>query len=321
METDKIFHTIVLDAGPIIRGEPGVSTLLQQCEQILSTPAVIAEIRDEVTRSRISTSLLPFLIQRNPNPESVKTITDFARKTGDLVVLSRVDIQLLALSYELECERNGGDWRLRKIPGQKRTNGPPPAKPEVPKESTANEINDEEDVAIEASKLEDSGNVPRAHPEIQEASLNQKPAPNCFPPPTHDIEIRAAPESTSSEPVVKPYIGASLSESNPDSLLDMHGPFSEEKASSGQQAEETIDEHQPQLEQIEAMTEQLDGAHLASPNEEEEASESSDSEGWITPSNLIKQQEKDASSGTASGTEPKNMQVVRLFISQTSAKY
>lgn len=32
----------------------------------------------------------------------------------------------MALSYELEVERNGGDWRLKKTPGQKHLNGKPP---------------------------------------------------------------------------------------------------------------------------------------------------------------------------------------------------
>lgn len=40
-------------------------------------------------------------------------VTGFARRTGDLQVLSKPDLQLLALTYELEVERNGGDvWRL-----------------------------------------------------------------------------------------------------------------------------------------------------------------------------------------------------------------
>lgn len=56
----------------------------------------------------------------------MKIISDFARRTGDLEVLSRPDVHLMALAYELECERNHGDWRLRSVPGQKRLNGAPP---------------------------------------------------------------------------------------------------------------------------------------------------------------------------------------------------
>ncbi|KAI4793651.1 D-site 20S pre-rRNA nuclease [Aureobasidium sp. EXF-8845] len=79
---------------------------------------------------------MPFLTIRSPNPASIKFVTDFARRTGDLDVLSKPDIQIVALAYELECERNGGDWRLRKTPGQKGMNGKPPVKEEVKSEET-----------------------------------------------------------------------------------------------------------------------------------------------------------------------------------------
>lgn len=131
METQKPTHTLVLDAGPILKNEPPVSSLLAQAEALITVPAVISEIRDAAARSRVETTLLPFVTLRNPTPASVKVITDFARKTGDFEVLSRPDVQILALAYELECERNGGDWRLRKTPGQKRMNGPPPKKAEI----------------------------------------------------------------------------------------------------------------------------------------------------------------------------------------------
>jgi RNA-binding protein NOB1 len=122
-DTPKPIHSLILDAGPIIKNEPSVSTLLGQAETLYTIPAVIDEIRDAVTRSRIENTLLPFLTLRLPRPASVKVISDFARKTGDLEVLSRPDIHLMALAYELECERNHGDWRLRSTPGQKGLNG------------------------------------------------------------------------------------------------------------------------------------------------------------------------------------------------------
>lgn len=74
----------------------------------------------------MQTTLLPFLTLRNPRPDSIRFVTDFSRRTGDLEVMSKPDIHLLALTYELELERNGGDWRIRKDPGQKGLNGKPP---------------------------------------------------------------------------------------------------------------------------------------------------------------------------------------------------
>lgn len=128
-------HTIVLDAGPIIKNTPPLSTLLSQCEEIITTPSVVSEIRDPDARARVEALYLPFLKQRTPTPNSFNVISEFARKTGDRSVLSRNDIEVLALAYEIECERNGGDWRLRSVPGQKRVNGKPPVKTEEPKET------------------------------------------------------------------------------------------------------------------------------------------------------------------------------------------
>ena len=125
-EEQKPYHTLVLDAGPIIRNTPPVSTLIKNTHKLVTLPSVISEIRDEATRSRLEVTLKPFLDVREPRSESVKFVADFARRTGDLAVLSRTDLRLAGLSYELECERSLGDWRLRKVPGQKGLNGKPP---------------------------------------------------------------------------------------------------------------------------------------------------------------------------------------------------
>lgn len=126
--TTKPVHSLVIDANVIIKNDPSVSTLIAQAEELYTIPSVVSEIRDEATRLRFQTTLMPFLKFRTPRPESIKFVTDFARRTGDLMVLSKPDIHLIALTYDLECERNGGDWRLRKEPGQKSVNGAPPAK-------------------------------------------------------------------------------------------------------------------------------------------------------------------------------------------------
>ncbi|OAX81426.1 hypothetical protein ACJ72_04240 [Emergomyces africanus] len=138
----KPIHTIILDAAPLIRNVPPLSTLLAQSHALMTTPAVISEIRDPAARSRLETLYLPFLTQRTPKPDSVKFVAEFARKTGDRAVLSRQDLEILALAYEVECERNGGDWRLRREPGQKGINGMPPAKVEEGKQKEEEEARD-----------------------------------------------------------------------------------------------------------------------------------------------------------------------------------
>ncbi|KIW13545.1 hypothetical protein PV08_08733 [Exophiala spinifera] len=124
----KPIHTILLDSSPLLLNTPGISTLLANGHVLVTTPSVIAEIRGEEARTRIETLYKPFLEIRTPKPESVKHVKEFARKTGDGGVLSQTDFEVLALAYDLECERNGGDWRLRATPGQKRVNGAPPQK-------------------------------------------------------------------------------------------------------------------------------------------------------------------------------------------------
>ncbi|PNP79463.1 hypothetical protein FNYG_07079 [Fusarium nygamai] len=135
----KPIHSLVLDTGPLIKNDPPANTLRAKAEQLYTLPCIISEIRDAATRARVETTLLPFITLRSPNPESVKVIRDFARRTGDLAVLSKPDIDVLALGYELECERNGGDWRLRKTPGQKGLNGKPNKPAEGEKTGTETE--------------------------------------------------------------------------------------------------------------------------------------------------------------------------------------
>ena len=172
MDTSKAIHTIVLDTGAIIRNHPTVSSLIAQAEEIITVPAIVSEIRDAVTRSRVETTLMPFLKLRSPNPNSIKFVTDFARRTGDLAVLSKPDIQIIALAYELECERNGGDWRLRKAPGQKGVNGAPPKKaPEAQiQESPAETVTHPSDSETDKSNTENNATVP----EVLEASVGSE---------------------------------------------------------------------------------------------------------------------------------------------------
>jgi RNA-binding protein NOB1 len=122
----KPIYTIILDSSPLLLNTPSLSTLLSQCHTLVTTQSVISEIRDSDARSRIETLYLPFLTLRSPQPDSIKLVKGFARRTGDAAVLSRTDIEVLAVAYDLECERNGGDWRLRRVPGQKRVNGSKP---------------------------------------------------------------------------------------------------------------------------------------------------------------------------------------------------
>ncbi|CBY01520.1 hypothetical protein LEMA_P003070.1 [Plenodomus lingam JN3] len=112
----KPIHSLILDTGPLIKNTVSISTIINAAEELYTTPAILSEIRDEATRSRVQTTLVPFLKIRNPSPASYDAVIAFSKKTGDYPVLSRQDLGILALAYEVHCERNGGDYGLRAVP-------------------------------------------------------------------------------------------------------------------------------------------------------------------------------------------------------------
>ncbi|KAL9019620.1 MAG: hypothetical protein Q9185_003084 [Variospora sp. 1 TL-2023] len=117
MAATKPIHTTVLDAGPMLKNDPSISSLLAKSERLVTVPSVLHEIKDATARSRVETTWKPFLEIISPNAQSIQTITDFAKRTGDLVVLSRPDLEILALTYQLEEDKNGLS-NIRTVPGQ-----------------------------------------------------------------------------------------------------------------------------------------------------------------------------------------------------------
>ncbi|KAK6509676.1 Nin1 binding protein [Arthrobotrys musiformis] len=117
--------TLILDTGPIIKNVCSPQSLLAKAGTLITLPSVVSEIRDAATRSRFETLWAPFLQYRSPRPESIKYISQFAKKTGDYGVLGATDLQVLALTYEVECEKIGGieefEKRLKKKEGEKNT--------------------------------------------------------------------------------------------------------------------------------------------------------------------------------------------------------
>ncbi|KAI9744378.1 MAG: Nin1 binding protein [Claussenomyces sp. TS43310] len=256
-KTIKAVHSLVLDANPILRNEPSISTLLGQSEQLYTIPAVIEEIRDATARARIETTLLPFVTLRTPKSSSIKVVADFARRTGDLEVLSKPDIQILALAYELECERNHGDWRLRSMPGQKRTNGPPPA-----------------------SLADLSPNVPNTD---EGETLS-----------TETRQVSGTPST----------LGTASTD-------DVVSDKAKVEAQSHVEQESSVGPTASPLQALENLTIQSAPTSLEIERSPPE-SEASDDEGWITPSNISQQQDKDRFASDKAHSEPKVVQVATI---------
>lgn len=83
-------------------------------ENIVTIRGVLDEIKNKRQIKRLV--VLPYDITvREPTPESIRTVCEFAKKTGDFASLSAVDLKVVALTYELEKEHVGTD-HLRKEP-------------------------------------------------------------------------------------------------------------------------------------------------------------------------------------------------------------
>ncbi|KAG6098811.1 hypothetical protein E4U30_007501 [Claviceps sp. LM220 group G6] len=264
---NKPIHSLVLDTGPLIKNDPSSSALLSQAEKLYTIPSVISEIRDPATRARVETTLLPFITIRAPGPASVKFVTDFAKRTGDYSVLSRPDIEVIALCYELECERNNGDWRLRNTPGQKSLNGRP--------------ANSSEDNKSE------SGNAP-----------------------TNGKEELETTEALEEEVICPPEVNPSCATSALEETMGALSVETELEAESSIAHPPEEDRELHDTEQVEATDPRTATAQSSDPAINDESD--SDSDGWITPSNLKKHQAQDSHSNTAPQPLQKTLQAAML---------
>lgn len=288
----KPIHSLVLDTGPLIKNDPPASTLRAKAEQLYTLPCIITEIRDAATRSRVETTLLPFVTLRSPKPESVKIIRDFARRTGDLAVLSKPDIDVLALGYELECERNGGDWRLRKMPGQKGLNGKPPGGVKGDAETKEEDVKADttsEDVAPEAeSKTDTETKTEDVTTEIKEDVAT---------------EIKEDVVTETKEDVKADTTTEAVATETKENVTDTKADTTETPINEAVQ-NLTLDS-QP------IPGEKEDESIQAIEEASEDSAASDDEGGWITPSNLKKHQNS-SSGSTPSAPVQKTLQAAVL---------
>lgn len=264
---EKPIHSIVIDTGPLIKNAVSISTILSSAEQLYTTPAIISEIRDAATRSRVETALMPFLNIRTPSPASLEAVVAFSKKTGDFPVLSKQDLGILALAYEVHCERHGGPWGLRNAPGAALN-----PKPECVKSQDA--VREEEE--------EGQGRKPTEGPSLGERAT--------------EASVPATPKEREETPLT-------ASQKQPDRTLetvDQETPEQRKVLESVGNATETprpltVDESLSDL--------QISVSESLSKAEPTPASEDDDSEGdWITPTNLARHQAKE-NSGAATTQE------------------
>lgn len=187
--------------------------------------------------------------------------------------MSKPDIHLLALCYELEIERNGGDWRIRNNPTQKGLNGKPPAQ-----QQPAAEKKEPEGPSVE-SKLEELS--------LEGESAKSAPAADGN---AVDNPVPAEPEMPDAQPASDPTTGENTSEDN-------NTPDEDTKVPVGEEVKEQA--------QPETVQEADDAGQEASDDDD-------DSDGWITPSNLKKKQAEDSQVSTPSETIETTLQAALL---------
>ena len=104
------YHALIIDSGAIIK-QTGFTHLHTSATNFYTVPAVLSEIRDVASRKHLEEFQLRLqslndkqLETRTPSQEAIRAMSEFARKTGDYAQLSGVDLQVLALLYDLEVE-------------------------------------------------------------------------------------------------------------------------------------------------------------------------------------------------------------------------
>ncbi|XP_064242600.1 RNA-binding protein NOB1 [Passer domesticus] len=93
---------VVADTGAFLSAAP----LQDIAEALYTVPEVLAEIRDRPARRRLAA--LPCELRlRRPRPELLRLVTEFSKKTGDYPSLSAADLQVLALTCQLQADIDG----------------------------------------------------------------------------------------------------------------------------------------------------------------------------------------------------------------------
>lgn len=258
MSDSKIKH-VVADSGAFIRNAP----LNSIGEKIYTVPKVVNEIKDKATLQRLQ--FLPYqLTPKTPSPESIKIVTDFSKKTGDYRSLSAVDIQVIALTYQLEKENVGTD-HIKTVPDSKI-------------EWTASKAMLEKPTSIAGFYLAKGKNNSRTTsestctsdlPEQQETSTENSDEPN---------NTCTCPSSASGQSQTRNQDGDS-------NIAETENQTVKEKGDEGT-VKEGDDEGLTVTAEMLEETEEDEGI------EEDEEEEEDDDDGWITPSNITSLKQK-----------------------------
>ncbi|GAA6043647.1 hypothetical protein JCM8097_000855 [Rhodosporidiobolus ruineniae] len=240
---------LIVDSAPLL--EAPLSSLRGMATHYLLEPSVVYEMRDKRHRNILEEAKLQLPADtleegkevdemtrvregfevREPTAEAIAKISAFARKTGDIAVLSTADIRVLALCLTLELEENGS-WRVRDHPGQVLT-GPPKeenkegesAEAEGKGKEPATEV--EEELAEGVKKLSMVEESTKGE-EIPAVVEEEPPVPSTstLPPPVPSVSAETAspaPSSSADEPAPSPSPAAEDDDDVSDAESDASG--------------------------------------------------------------------------------------------------
>uniref|UniRef100_A0A182JVR8 RNA-binding protein NOB1 n=1 Tax=Anopheles christyi TaxID=43041 RepID=A0A182JVR8_9DIPT len=104
------FEHLIVDTAAFVKNVQ----LQNYAENCYTVPGVLAEIRNNRQMKRLA--VLPYNLKvLTPDPDVLAKVVAIAKKTGDYASLSLVDLQVIALTYELETVHVGRD-HLREEP-------------------------------------------------------------------------------------------------------------------------------------------------------------------------------------------------------------
>jgi len=289
--TQKPIHSLILDTGPLIKNVVSISTIINSAEELYTTPAIISEIRDEATRMRVQTTLMPFLKIRNPSPASYDAVVAFSKKTGDHAVLSRQDLGILALAYEIQCERNGGDWGLRSVP-----KGPIKLRPEEEEEARKQKEAKEAAKAAQEQAAAENGQADEEDEwsTVTKSKKNSKKSKG-------QNKKSHKPEQVVPEPEAEMILEQPATEAEPqqksEEPVEQTSLPTEEKPVEVESTSESAQQAAPPTESLETNLSSLDISSTQEPQQQPSPPASDDEDDddgeWITETNLPEHQVKD----------------------------
>ncbi|NWR20666.1 NOB1 protein, partial [Emberiza fucata] len=259
---------VVADTGAFLSAAP----LQDIADALYTVPEVLAEIRDRPARRRLAA--LPCELRvRRPRPELLRLVTEFSKKTGDYPSLSAADLQVLALTCQLQADIDGPGC-VRWEPQDKVRLSSTLRHPEAP--------------------LHLAGfHLPAKHKPAGKGSHQPSPGPG--PAPAENDEFGSflfwRPPLPSIEEELRELLVRILWSLLPALALPFLGPFPTPRCHPDHLLPPLAQAITNSPEPPEQHQSSADGASAGEEEEDEDEDEESDDEGWITPSNLKEAQQ------------------------------